>query len=115
MDGASGSSAGPSQGSIHLSSPTVARDARNLLALARLTHHARLQQQQIEDVRCILGGLVQTPIISQAMRAQELDLKLTARRHAFVRGAAYADAVKFKGARPEDLVEELGSNEEEDN
>lgn len=79
-------------------SDRISSNARSLLALATLAGRARRHQEQIEAVRCMVGGLVQTPIVSQALRSQNISMKLKAQRTTFLRGAAYADAAGFNAS-----------------
>lgn len=74
---------------------SVAREARMLLAIAQLTHAARLRAQQIEHIRGVAGGLLQTPIVAEAFRAQNAVVHLEATRSAYIRGAMYAELSRF--------------------
>lgn len=66
---------------------------------------ARLRAQQIEGVRCITGGLLQTPVVSQALRAQNRSLKLKAQRTAFTQGAGYVDKALYGAVELGEMVE----------
>lgn len=89
----------------------IARQAQDLLALANLTHTARLRAHQIETARCITGGLLQTPIISRAIRAQDRNLHLVSHRRAFIEGAGYAGTSQFGAIELEELG--IGNGEED--
>lgn len=83
-------------GDEHGDSPTssttsLTRDARSLLTLAQITHTARVQAQEIESIRGIAGGFLRTPFVSNAIRAQNHDLQLTATRTAYLSGAGHGD------------------------
>ncbi|KZV60093.1 hypothetical protein PENSPDRAFT_694578 [Peniophora sp. CONT] len=73
----------------------IARDARSLLTLSKIVHRGRVQAQEIEHVRAMTGGLIQSPLVSQAVRVQDLDLKLRARRQAYIKGAMAADKINL--------------------
>ena len=74
--------------------------AQHLVGLARLTNQAIARTQQLERVRCIASGILQSPFVSQALFAQDKEMRVVALRTAYLKGAAQAHASATSRTNP---------------
>ncbi|VDB96614.1 unnamed protein product [Peniophora sp. CBMAI 1063] len=72
-------------------------EAQSLISLNKLMQQAQMRAEEIQHVRGIAAGLLNTALVSQALKVQNTSLTLKSERKAYLQGAAFADSDLFRG------------------